>query len=194
MLDDERLEPRNCILVSSQREVDVPLELECAQTSLPEAFACSLVDYPIGQIREWRSAPEPEGLTQLHSGDLGLTHGVSRLRLVEQQLEAEDVQLRRLDVQRVARPTPRDPVATQQLPEAMNVDRQCVRCAVRGSSPQRESIASSRGTTSLARNRNNASNARCFCGPSFSGPVSVLTSSGPRSRKFMRLQSRPGRS
>ena len=87
------------LCVATEREVGVDPPLERRQAELFQAEDLRLRERFVREVGERRSAPEVESFAKQSCGQLG--RGLSRL--LDQQLEAEHVELVRTDADHVAR-------------------------------------------------------------------------------------------
>ncbi len=98
MLGDECLELGHELGVLPEREVGVDPSLDRQQVQILQAHDRRLRERLEGEIREGRPAPEPESLAQQPGSGGGIGGG----GLLEETLEASDVELLRVDPDDVA--------------------------------------------------------------------------------------------
>ena len=129
---------------------------------LRERFVC--------HVGERRTAPEAESVAEETCGELGR----DPVRLLDQPLEAEQVELLRSDADQVPRPLGDDRVAGASVLRSCETWYWSALAAVFGGcAPHSSSIRRSVETTSFARVSSNARSARCLEPPSASARPSV---------------------
>jgi hypothetical protein len=89
-------------VVASQRELGLDAFLDRGEAKLLEPPHVGLGPRLVGEVRQRRAPPERQGLAQLGDRPFPRTAGARLLALFHQVLEAEDVELLRLDPQGVA--------------------------------------------------------------------------------------------
>ena len=99
MLADEHLHLADELREAAERKVGIEPPLECPQAQLLEPENLQLRERLVGEIRERWPPPECESVAQHARSQLG--RRVSRL--LDQQLEAEQIELVRPDADHVAR-------------------------------------------------------------------------------------------
>ena len=102
MVADEPFELADDLCVAAEREVGFEAQLERGQAQLFEPADLVARERLVGEVRKRRAAPEPERLAQQLAGLVGVTLGEPFAALLEQALEALQVERARLDAQQVA--------------------------------------------------------------------------------------------
>jgi hypothetical protein len=107
--------------VPAERELGVVAKLECAQAPLLELRHLGLVNGLAREVGERRPGPELERAAEILRG-FGRTAGAeSRGGAVDEALEPAEVELRRVEMEAVARPVALDPFAADRAPQPVHV-------------------------------------------------------------------------
>ena len=160
MLVDERLQLRDELGVAAEREVGLDSQLERGQTCSLEALDLRVRGRVVGEIRERLAAPEVERLAQ----ETARPGGLRRFCLGDQPLEAEQVELIRVDPDQVPR------LLREDRPRRRRAACAAARRGTEARSPRRPagrvghsaSIRRSTDTARLGVSRRAVSSARCF--------------------------------
>jgi hypothetical protein len=119
----ERLELAHKLSVLARGEIGVDPLLERAEAQLLELRRVCLRERLVGEVGQRRPAPQRERLAQLRGRGGGI--GAGRLR--DQRLKAGQVELGRLDVERVAGRGGHQPAIAELLAHARDVDLDALR-------------------------------------------------------------------
>ena len=123
VLGGERLELADELGVLARCEIGVDPLLQRAEAQLLELRRVRLRERLVGEVGQRRPAPQRERLAQ--PGGRGGGIGVGRLR--DQRLKASQVELGRLDVERVAGRAGHQPAVAELLAHARDVDLDALR-------------------------------------------------------------------
>ena len=123
VLGDETLELADELAVTTEREIRVDAILERGQANLLEPSDLALRPRFVGELDEWRAAPEPECLAQ----PLGRGRRVCPPRLGHQALEPVQIDAIRLDAELVSAGAGDDHVTAERLAELGDVRLQDLR-------------------------------------------------------------------
>ena len=181
VLGDERLELADELRVAAEREVGVDPLLERREAELLEPDDRGLRERLVGEVGERGAAPERERLAQRRRGRSASPAGAVRLALAEQALEAVQVELLGLELERVAGRARDEHAAPSDLAQARRRSPGAPGFALPADSLAPELVDQAVGRDDLHRaaGARTASTARCWGPPSGSGaPVRPVRRAG----------------
>ena len=123
MLGDQALELADELAGAAEGEIRVDAILERGEAKLLEPADLTLRPWLVGELDEWRAAPEREGLPQA----LGCGRRLCPSRLGHETLEAVQIETIRLDAELVARRPGDDRLVAERLAELGDVRLQDLR-------------------------------------------------------------------